>query len=180
MKSSDYNKMPIFMAERHKILHKIYSSIKKNPELVRKIFDFNKTIHADLELSWLDEGYQKKEIGSLKDYQIVIATVKSGQTSDAHLHEKGASSFIVLGKKTGFNEPKKLLYRTGRLDFPSLKVKKLDEINCREGLEIDIPSYIVHQFQNKGDKDACILIVTHPIIDVKEGHEDIHFTFKKS
>jgi len=169
--------MPPIMAKRHEILIKVYNKLKNDNSLVRRLFDFNKTVHADLDLSWIDESFQKKEIGSLSDYQIVIATVKAGQTSDAHLHEKGASSFIVLGEKTGFNNPKHLEFRTGILDFPSLKVKKIGEVKCSEEMEMDIPSNIVHQFENKGKEDANILIVTHPIIYVKEGEEDIHFAF---
>lgn len=165
------------MAKRHEVLQKIYSRLKRNPSEARKLFNFEKTVHADLELSWIEEKFQKKEIGPTSEFQIVIAKVKAGQTSDAHPHEKGSSSFITLGKKTGFDSPKNLFFRTGTLEFPSLKVKRLDEVKCEEETEKDIPSNVVHQFQNKSEKDAYILIVTHPIIYVKEGEEDIHFSF---
>lgn len=175
MKDLKYKEMPPIMARRHAVLQRIYNKIRENPEIIKKLFDFNKTEHADLELSWMDENFQKKEIGALGEYQIVIAAVKAGQISDAHLHEIGSSSFIILGKKTGFNEPKNLILRTGLLDFSSLKVRKLDEIKCEEGMEGDIPSNTIHQFQNKGNKEVNLLIVTSPIIDVKKGQEDTHF-----
>ncbi len=173
---SKITKMPSFMTQRHKILHEIYSKIEKDKFLVKRLFNFKKTIHADLDLSWIDNHFQEKEVGSPSEYQIVIATIKTGQISDTHIHEVGSSAFIVLGNKTGFSSPTSLVYRTGHLEFPSLKVDLSNEINLNEGDELDIPSYIAHQFENKGSEDAHILIVTHPIISVEEDHEDIYFT----
>ena len=64
------------------------------------------------------------------------------------------------------------------LEFPSLNVKKTGSLKCKEEMEMDIPPYAIHQFQNSGDEDLHLLIVTHPIISIKKGEEDIHFTLK--
>lgn len=165
------------MRERHEALRKIYSLILSGEESIQSLFDFSKTVHADLDLSWIRPDFQEKHIGPVEKYQIVIATVNPEQTSDAHLHEVGASSFVVLGPKVGVFAPSNLTFRTGELLFPSGDIKMKSEVLCHEELEIDIPSYQVHQFENKGDKPAQVLIVTHPIISVEEGKEDIHLAF---
>jgi quercetin dioxygenase-like cupin family protein len=171
--------LPPFMKRRHEVLQKIHTLLLSDTKRIGELFDFNKTVHADLDLSWIDPIFQEKEIGSSKEYQVVIATVKAGQTSDAHMHEVGASSFIVLGTKANFPEPTNLIYRTGTLHFPSGDATIDKEVNLKEGDELDIPSYQIHQFENKSDKDAYVLIVTHPIISVEKDHEDIHFVLKK-
>lgn len=171
---------PPYMTRRHEALKKIHSVLLDKKGAVTELFDFNNTVHADLDLSWIHPEFQEKTIGSIKDFQVVIATVNAGQTSDAHMHELSASSFIVLGPKTGFPEPSELNYRTGQLEFPSGEVKIINEVVLREDDELDIPSYQIHQFESKSDKPAHVLIVTHPIISVEEGHEDIHFVLKKT
>ncbi len=170
--------IPPLMKERHAALNKIYKIISSNPEKIKDIFDFNKTTHADLDLSWINSDFQEKEIGEKSDYQIVVATVQPQQKSKAHLHEIGSSSFIVLGEKAGFKEPKNLIYRTGRIEYPSGDIKMNEDIKCYEGLELDIPSNTIHQFINETDEPNYLLIVTHPIINVEEGHGDIHFVIQ--
>lgn len=167
------------MSRRHEALKRVYSALLTNTESIRTLFDFEKTTHADLDLSWIKPDFQEKHIGPTTDYQVIIATVKPGQVSDAHMHEIGASAFVVLGPKTGCPTPVNLTYRTGKLAFPSGSVEITEEVICAEGLEIDIPSYQVHQFENKSNEPALILIVTHPIISVEEGNEDIHFVMNK-
>lgn len=173
------NKLPPYMHRRHEALNKIHTKLLQNPELVKELFDFENSVHADLELSWIQPEFQEKEIGGAKEYQVVIAKVKADQTSDAHMHEIGSSSFVVLGSKLGFPNPTNLIYRTGTFQFPSCETTIDKEITCTEGLELDIPSHQIHQFENKNSEDAFVLIVTHPPISVEEGHEDIHFVFKK-
>lgn len=51
-----------------------------------------------------------------------------------------------------------------------------EDIRCSEGMELDIPSNTVHQFINESNEPNYLLIVTHPIISVKERQEDIYFT----
>ena len=172
--------LPPYMQKRHEALSKIHTLLVDKKETIDSLFDFSKTVHADLDLSWIRPEFQEKNIGLLKEFQVVIATVQPGQTSDAHMHEIGASAFVVLGQKVGAPNPEDLTYRTGALNFSSGEAEITKEIKCVEGLELDIPSYQIHQFENKSDKPAQILIVTHPIISVEEGHEDIHFVFKKS
>ncbi len=166
---------PPLMGARHACLNKIYNIIVNNPEKIKELFDFNKTTHADLDLSWINIDFQEKEIGEKNDYQIVVATVQPQQKSKGHLHEIGSSSFIVLGQKNNLNEPKNLTFRTGKIEYPSGDIKLNDDIKCYEGLELDIPSNTVHQFINESDEPNYLLIVTHPIISVEEGHEDTHF-----
>ena len=147
-------------------MRKVYDLISSDPAKIQEIFDFNKTEHADLDLSWMDPRFQEKEFGPENEYQIVIATVQPGQKSKAHFHEVGASSFVVLGPKMSFPEPKDLIYIYGKLN---------QEVKCYEGLELDIPSNTTHQFVNKHAESANVLIVTHPIISVRENKEDIHY-----
>ena len=173
------NQLPPYMHRRHEALNKIYAMLLSKEESIQSLFDFENSIHADLELSWIKPDFQEKHIGSTKEFQIVLARVKPGQTSDAHMHEIGASSFIVLGPKVGMPEPKDLIYRTGAFDFQTREATITKEITLEEGMELDIPSHQVHQFENKNIEPAYTLIVTHPIISVEKGHEDIHFVWKK-
>jgi quercetin dioxygenase-like cupin family protein len=166
--------MSKLLAERKDALHKIKTYIDAHPQEIKKLFDFNKTVHADLDLSWINTEFQEKEIGPKEEYQIVIATVQPNQTSQSHHHEVGASSLVVLGQKNGFSAPLKLFYKSGAFK-PEGEIKYAEKIACTEGLEIDIPANTVHQFINENNEPAYLLIVTHPIISVEEGHEDIHF-----
>ena len=171
--------LPRMMQERHEILGKIHQLIKGGEYKVEDLFDFEKTVHADLELVWMKPEFVSKFAGSPEEYQVVIAKVQPHQTSDAHLHEVGSSSFIVLGPKASFAEPSQLFYRTGYIDFQT-KTAVLDrQYRCDEDLELDIPSNQIHQFENRSEDPAHVLIVTHPIISVKEGDVDIHFVDKK-
>lgn len=172
------NTLPPYMRRRHVALHKIHSLLLNGQESIESLFDVEKTTHADLELSWIKPRFQEI-IGSAKEYQIVLARVAPGQVSDAHMHEIGASSFIVMGEKTGLPKPEHLLYRTGEFDFETKEAQLKKEITCEEGLELDIPSYQIHQFENKNSESAYVLIVTHPIILVEKGHEDIYLAFKE-
>ncbi|MFA7193930.1 MAG: hypothetical protein WC087_03370 [Candidatus Paceibacterota bacterium] len=169
------DKFPKMLEERHDALNKIHNLILNGEYSVEELFDFEKTIHADLELIWMRPEMLEKFVGSPEEYQVVVAKVETGQTSDAHLHEVGSSSFVVLGDKSGFIKPADLVYRTGYIDFLQKKAILDKEYKCEDGLEMDIPSNQIHQFENKTEKPAHVLIVTHPIISVKEGEVDIHF-----
>ncbi|MEI6490784.1 MAG: hypothetical protein WCO16_03410 [bacterium] len=179
-KEQPLEQLPRLMQERHDALKKIHQLITDGTYKVEDIFDFEKTVHADLELIWMKPQFVSDLIGSPEDYQVVIAKVQPHQTSDAHLHEVGSSSFIVLGSQMGFANPGQLLYRTGYVDFQKKAAVLNHQQQCAEGLELDIPSNQIHQFENKSEAPAHILIVTHPIISVKEGDVDIHFVDKNN
>lgn len=167
---------PKMLQERHDALNKIHGLILSGESSVTELFDFTKTVHADLELIWMRAEMLKRIVGSPEEYQVVIAKVEAGQTSDAHLHEVGSSSFVVMGEKTGFKKPDGLLYRTGYIDFTNKKAVIDKQYECFEGMEMDIPSNQIHQFENPTETPHHVLIVTHPIISVEEGDVDIHFT----
>lgn len=162
------------MRRRHEALAKVHSLLLEKKFTVEQMFAGNKTTHADLVLSWACDEVQNM-IGPKETYDVLMATVEAGHVSNAHLHEIGASSFVVLGPKVGLPEPTGLIYRTGALAFPGAEVAITDEVVCHEGQELDIPSYQVHQFENKSSQPAYIVIVAHPVISIEEGEEDIHF-----
>lgn len=166
--------LPPVMAARHHILNTLYERMRKDKGLAKQIFDFNHTEHADLDLSWIDTSYQKS-LCSPSEYQIMIATVRAHQSSRPHYHELGASSFIVLGAEAGFRDPPYLFYQTGNLEFPRMQAADVRSERCTPGMERDIPPYLVHRFSNDGGLDSSLLIVTHPLIEIIEGKEDIHF-----
>ena len=160
--------------ERHQVIQKIYEALLLGRVTLEALFGA-KTVHADLILSWVDPDYQKEHIGSPEEFQIVLATVKPRQTSNPHYHEVGTSTFAVLGEKIGITPPQNLLYRIGEVSISSKKAIISEVLQCQEGMIIDIPPYTMHQFENQSDIPAQLLIVTHPIISVKKGEEDIHF-----
>lgn len=51
------NTTPPLMRERHEALNKIYKLITDNPKKIKELFDFNKTTHADLDLSWINADF---------------------------------------------------------------------------------------------------------------------------
>lgn len=161
--------------QRHEAIKKVYSVLLSGEKTIKDLFGSSKTIHADLDLSWIDPEFQAGRIGSPEEFQVVLAKVNGHQTSNAHYHEVGASTFIVLGQKTGMTEPRNLTYRTWKLQPSSHELVATDEVLCDEEFKSDIPPYTVHQFENKDPEPAYLLIVTHPIISIEEGEEDILF-----
>jgi len=162
-------------SERYSLLMRMYGEMMTRRKKVWELFDANRTIHADLDLNWIDADFLKASIDQPDAFQIVIATVRPMQTSKAHYHEVGASTFRVLGGKIELPYPQNLLYREGTVQPGSGVANIINEIRCEEGMMRHIPAGTVHQFENRSNDPAHLMIVTHPIICVEEGHEDIHF-----
>jgi|GEM_PF-4607560 hypothetical protein len=164
--------LPPLMQKRHILLHSVFNALGKRKS-GRGLFDFKQTIHADLELHWMDPNVQDKLYGRWADYQIVMARLARGQKTRLHFHEKGTSSFVVTSEYMGFSRPD-IIYRSR--PFEGLRqAQPWTEIRSPFEKTIDIFPYQVHQFENKGQRAVYILIVTNPIISLENGHEDIHF-----
>ncbi len=161
--------------KRYSLLLRVFGEISTRRHKIWDLFDAQHTVHADLDLNWIEPRFMESSIDNPKEFQVVIATVQPGQKSKAHYHEVGASTFRVLGKEAGLSAPQALIYREGILQPESNAAHIIHEVQCKEGLMKHIPSGTVHQFENKTQTPARLLIVTHPIICVEEGHEDIHF-----
>ncbi len=161
------------MKKRHDVLQKALAVIRYDN--VAECFQKKKTVHADLLLMWMREGFQNKKVAPCADYQIVIARIEPGQKSRPHFHEVGASSFVeIMGADLGFFAPADVLYRFGRLTFHGTAVSE-GATHLGGDRILNIFPYQVHQFENRGEKPAHILIVTHPPIYVGEDEEDIYF-----
>ncbi len=158
------------MQERHIVLKIVYTEICD--QSLDAVFGEKITNHAGLQLRWIKDDFQNREIGSCDEYQIVIAKVEAGQRSQPHLHEVGASSFLVLGKKVGLPYPMLKYYAKRFTEDFVWGPQNISDV--REGTLRDIFPYEVHSFRNGEDTPAYLLIVAHPIIYIKEGMEDIH------
>ena len=161
------------MKQRYDVLKKAMGAIHHHN--VAQCFRKKTTIHADLLLMWMRQGFQERKVAPCDEYQIVIAKIQPKQNSRPHFHEVGASSFTVItGAEFGFFEPANLMYYSGRLTEDGSAIRET-AIHCQENRLLDIFPYQVHQFENRGKKPAHILIVTHPTIYVGAGDEDIYF-----
>jgi hypothetical protein len=167
--------VPPLMKIRHEILNKVHSYMIQNKDW-KNMFNYKHAKHADLELSWMGPKMQKKLVGeNLNESEILIAKLMPKQKSKAHLHEIGSSSFIVLGKKLSLPDPKTIKFTTYQYDYSTRMLCGRKVHRCKEGDELDIPSHLVHQFENTADSEAYLLIVAKPIISTTKDFSDIHF-----
>jgi hypothetical protein len=158
-----------FMSRRYKAIEAAYATLKKHP--LKSIFLAKKTIHAGLELRWLKPAVQE-ELDLPKDkFQIVVARIKPRQKTLAHLHEVGASSFMVLGPDVDLPDSQELFFNCGM----QRHIMGTQRVTSWRKDITDIFPLQIHQFDNRGEKMAYVLIVVHPVISTAEDQEDIYF-----
>lgn len=164
--------MPRHMIERHTVIDLMYQALRAfGPDY---LFGKRTTTHGGLQLRWIKPGFQKKNIGALDKYQIVIAKIEPQQTSQPHFHEIGSSSCWILGPQSGFPEPTKLTLNVGHWTGHFRGPKIEEKVKCKERNQWDILPFYVHQFENQGTEPAYVLIVTHPVIYLRKGKEDTY------
>jgi len=80
---------------RHSLLMRVYEEVATGRRKVWDLFDADRTVHADLDLNWIDADFLKASVGNPEEFQVVIATVRPNQTSKATYQPIGASAFPV-------------------------------------------------------------------------------------
>lgn len=177
--------LPRTMKARREALQKAFGFFQSYTNARYRLFEAKETDHAGLKLQWMKPKYHDL-IGPKDQFQVVVAKIEAHTESRPHYHEIGASSFLVLGPAEHYVRPKDLIFRSG---FPAIEhlhqnrslihyddsafYQHKRKVNYQDTGEILAGQ--VHHFENRHNKPAYILIVTHPIISIETGNEDTYF-----
>jgi len=129
------------------------------------------------EIGWIERDYAAKLCRSyhVDPDECEIVMMCAHDLTECHLHERGASSFLVLGKGYGFPEPLGGTlfadYIEGKRDYTLEPVRRANREN------FDVPAGKIHAFFADPDQHLTLIGFVRPKIKAESGFDVVPFDY---